>query len=46
VASYVNNIVGFVVYDMIDRGILAPPPEQVPLVYGLFFIDRPTDWQI
>lgn len=46
VAGYVHNIIGFTVFEMMDRGVLAPPPKEGPLAYGVFHVDRMPDWQV
>jgi len=45
-AGYTNNIIGFTIFNMLDRKILAAPPKKGPLTYNMLYIDRPLKWQI
>lgn len=39
-AGYIHNIIGLVIFDMIDKGYLASPPKEGPLAYGVFSVGK------
>ena len=41
VSCYVNNIIGFVAEELINRGVLEKPDDEIPLTNGVFCIKGP-----
>ena len=46
VSGYIHNIIGFVAFDMIEKGVLEPPPKEGPLSDSVLFITSVPDRQI